>query len=96
MESSDDEIGEGLTWATGWGLEPTTARHQLHHLLVATTRVRHVAQRHHLPQQNSERPVRRENPVSYRIDITRTGLVIKQISGKGTRHLCWCLKYITM
>lgn len=34
------------------GLEPAAVGHELHHLLVAPAGVGHVAERHHLPQQD--------------------------------------------
>ena len=40
------------------GVQATTSRHQLHHLLVATGRIGHVAHGEHLPQQDAEGPAR--------------------------------------
>ena len=37
-------------------LQPAAVRHQLHHLLVAAAGVRHVAEGHHLPEEDAERP----------------------------------------
>jgi hypothetical protein len=39
-----------------WRLETTSVGDELHHFLVATSRIRHVPQGHHLPQENTERP----------------------------------------
>ena len=44
--------------AVGGRVQPTAVHHQLHHLRVTATRVRQLAQGHHLPQQHAERPVK--------------------------------------
>ena len=49
---------EAVNWtrAIVWRLEATSVGDELHHFLVAATRIRHVPQGHHLPQENTKRP----------------------------------------